>query len=165
MNVAISAISVTPERDALVDFSNVYYATTDAVLVRSDSTLTADTPDLLVNTRLGVQQGSVYQGYAQTKLVDTGKMPQMNLLVYQDISQAVTDLKESRIEAVWLGLLPAQDFAKDGSVKIATQALNQQLLAIALKQGSTGLRETDKQGAAGSAEQRHHRKVVGAVAK
>ena len=101
VDVAISAISVTPERDALVDFSNIYYATTDAILVRSDSTLTADTPDLLVNTRLGVQQGSVYQGYAQTKLVDTGKMPQMNLLVYQDISQAVTDLKESRIEAVF----------------------------------------------------------------
>jgi ABC-type amino acid transport substrate-binding protein/putative hemolysin len=141
VDLAISAISVTPERDALVDFSNIYYATTDAILVRSDSTLTADTPDLLVNTRLGVQQGSVYQGYAQTKLVDTGKMPQMNLLVYQDISQAVTDLKESRIEAVWLGLLPAQDFAKDGSVKIATQALNQQLLAIALKQGSTALRD------------------------
>jgi polar amino acid transport system substrate-binding protein len=127
------------DRQALVDFSNVYSATTDAVLVRSDSTLSPETPDLLVNTRLGVQQGSVYQGYAQTRLVDTGQMPPENLLVYPDISQAVTDVKESRIEAVWLGLLPAQEYAKDGSVKIAAQALNQQLLGMAVKKGSTGL--------------------------
>ncbi len=61
VDVAISAISVTPERQAVVDFSNVYYASDDAVLVKSDSTLTAKTPDLLVNNRLGVQQGSVYE--------------------------------------------------------------------------------------------------------
>ena len=139
VDLAISAISVTPDRQALVDFSNVYYATTDAVLVRSDSTLTAQTPDLLVTTRLGVQQGSVYQGYAQTRLVDTGQMPPTNLLVYTDISQAVTDVKESRIEAVWLGLLPAQEYARDGSLKIAAQALNQQLLGMAVKKGSSGL--------------------------
>ena len=97
----------------MFDFSNVYYASTDALLVKSDSTLNAQTPDLLTTTRLGVQQGSVYEGYAQTRLIDTGKMPARNLHVYQDMSQAIADLKAGRIEAVWLGLLPAQDFVAE----------------------------------------------------
>ena len=140
IDTAISAISVTPERQAVVDFSNVYYASTDAVLVQANSTLSAQTPNLLTTTRLGVQQGSVYEEYAQTRLIDTGKMPQKNLHVYQDMNQAINDLKESRIEAVWLGLVPAEDYAKDGSVKIAAKGLNQQLYSIAMKKGANALR-------------------------
>ena len=140
IDVAISAISVTPERQAVIDFSNVYFASDDAVLTKSGSTLTAKTPDLMVNNRLGVQQGTVYETYAKTQLVDTGKMPQQNLLVYQDITQAVNDLKADRIQMVWMDLLPAQDFVKAGGVQIATQDLNQQLYAIALQKGANGLR-------------------------
>jgi polar amino acid transport system substrate-binding protein len=139
VDTAISAISVTPERQAVVDFSNVYYATTDAILVKADSTLNAQTPNLLTTTRLGVQQGSVYEGYAQTKLIDTGKMPQKNLYVYQDMGAAIADLKAGRIEAVWLGLLPAQDYVASGGVKIAAQGQNQQLFGIAVKKGATAL--------------------------
>ncbi len=140
IDTAIAAISVTPERQAAADFSNVYYAGDDAVLVQANSTLSPKTPDLLVKNRLGVQQGSVYQTYAQTRLVDTGKMPQQNLLVYQDINQAVGDLKASRIEMVWMDLVPAQDYVTQGGVKIGAQDLNQQLYAIALKKGANALR-------------------------
>jgi polar amino acid transport system substrate-binding protein len=140
IDTAISAISVTPERQAVVDFSNVYYASTDAFLVKADSPLNAQTPNLLTTTRLGVQQATVYEDYAQTRLIDTGKMPQKNLQVYQDMNQAIGDLKAGRIEAVWLGLLPAEEYAKDGSVKIAAKGLNQQLYSIAMKQGSNTLR-------------------------
>lgn len=138
-DAAIGAISITPERQEVVDFSNVYLATSDAVLVKADSTLSPQTPDLLATVRLGVQQGSVYQGYAQTRLVDTGEMPPENLLVYQDITQAVNDVKTGLIEAVWLGLIPAQEFAKDGSVKIAAENVNQQLYGIAVQKGATAL--------------------------
>ncbi len=139
IDTAISAISVTPERQAVVDFSNVYYASTDALLVKADSTLSAQTPNLLTTTRLGVQQGTVYEDYAQTRLVDTGKMPQKNLQVYQDMNQAIGDLKAGRIEAVWFGLLPAQEYVASGGVKIAAQGLNQQLYGIAMKKGATTL--------------------------
>jgi polar amino acid transport system substrate-binding protein len=139
IDTAISAISVTPERQAVIDFSNVYYASTDALLVKADSTLSAQTPNLLTTTRLGVQQGTVYEDYAQTRLIDTGKMPQKNLQVYQDMNQAIGDLKAGRIEAVWLGLLPAQDYVASGGVKIAAQGQNQQLYGIAVKKGAMTL--------------------------
>jgi polar amino acid transport system substrate-binding protein len=139
IDTAISAISVTPERQVVVDFSNVYYASTDAVLVKADSTLNAQTPNLLTTIRLGVEQGTVYEEYAQTRLIDTGRMPRRNLHVYQDMGQAINDLKAGRIEAVWLGLLPAEEYAQDGSVKVAAKGLNQQLFGIAMKNGAVTL--------------------------
>ena len=139
VDAVISAVSVTPGRQAVIDFSNIYYASDDAVLVQANSTLTPKTPDLLANNRLGVQQGSVYETYAKTQLIDTGKMPQRNLHVYQDITQAVNDLKAGRIQMVWMDLLPAQNFASDGSVKVAAQDLNQQLYAIAMPKGANAL--------------------------
>ena len=47
IDVAIAAISVTPERQAVVDFSNVYYASDDAVLVKAIARSPHNTPDLL----------------------------------------------------------------------------------------------------------------------
>ncbi len=141
-DVVIAALSVTPERLAIADFSNVYFAGSDGVLARpdADASKIKDTATLAV-VRLGVQSKSVYQTLAQNKLLGTGLMPKQNLFVYGDITQAVSDLKAKRIDAVWLDRRPAESFAKDGSVKVIAQDLNQQLFAIAMKRGSTSLRD------------------------
>jgi ABC-type amino acid transport substrate-binding protein len=141
-DVVIAALSVTPERQAVADFSNVYFSGSDGVLGRpdADGSEIKDTATLAV-VRLGVQDKSVYQTMAQDKLIDTGIMPKQNLYVYTDITQAVSDLKAKRIDAVWLDRRPAESFAKDGSVKVIAQDLNQQLFAIGMLKGSVTLRE------------------------
>ncbi len=142
VDVAIAALSVTPDRQAIADFSNVYFVGEDAVLARPDADpKSIQNPRALAAARLGVQVNSVYQTYAQDKLIDTGAMPKQNLYVYTDISQAVDDLKAKRIDAVWLDLKPAQSFVDTGGVKILAKNLNQQLYAIGLKKGSNSLRD------------------------
>jgi ABC-type amino acid transport substrate-binding protein len=142
VDVAIGALSVNPERQAVANFSNVYYAGSDAVLSRpeADPQKVKD-PAALAITRLGVQVNSIYETYAQQKLVDAGLMPKQNLYVYTDISQAVNDLKAKRIDAVWLDLMPAQKFVESGGIKILVQDLNQQLYAIGMMKGADTLRE------------------------
>jgi len=141
-DVAIAALSVTPERQAIADFSNVYFAGSDGVLARpdADASKIKDTA-ALATVRLGVQDKSVYETMAQDKLINTGIMPKENLFVYNDITQAVSDLKAARIDAVWLDRRPAEAWARDGSVKVIAQDLNQQLFAVAMKKGSTALRD------------------------
>jgi ABC-type amino acid transport substrate-binding protein len=141
-DVAIAALSVTAERQAVADFSNVYFAGSDGVLGRPDADTgkIKDTAALAV-VRLGVEDKSVYETMAQDQLINTGLMPKGNLFVYSDITRAVSDLKARRIDAVWLDLRPAEALAKDGSVKVIAQDLNQQLYAIAMKKGSTALRD------------------------
>ncbi len=141
-DVAIAALSVTAERQAIADFSNVYFAGSDAVLGRPDADAgkIKDTAALAA-VRLGVQDKSVYDTMAQDQLINTGIMPKENLFVYSDITRAVSDLKARRIDAVWLDLRPAEALASDGSVKVIAQDLNQQLFAVALKKGSAALRD------------------------
>jgi ABC-type amino acid transport substrate-binding protein len=141
-DVAIAALSVTPERQAIADFSNVYFAGSDAVLARPDAEAGEITDTAaLAAVRLGVQDNSVYETMAQDKLIDTGSMPKENLFVYSDITRAISDLKARRIDAVWLDRRPAEAWASDGSVKVIAQDLNQQLYAVAMKKGSTALRD------------------------
>jgi len=142
VDVAIAALSVSPDRQAVADFSNVYYVGDDAVLGRPDADpAKVKDPKALATVRLGVQTLSVYETYAQEKLIDTGIMPKQNLLVYTDMTRAVSDLKAGRIDAVWLDLKPAQSFAAAGDVKILAQDLNKQLFAIGMKRGSASLRD------------------------
>lgn len=142
VDVAIGALSVTPERQAVANFSNVYYASSDAVLSRpeADPNKVKDTAALAV-VRLGVHVNSIYQTYAQEKLINTGLMPIQNLRFYSDISTAVNELKANLIDAVWLDLKPAQEYAGAGDVKILVQDMNQQLYAIGMKKGADSLRD------------------------
>jgi ABC-type amino acid transport substrate-binding protein len=138
-DVAIGAISKTPERAELVDFSNVYYAGSDGVLARPDFTLEAKTLAAVGQHRLAVQRGSVYETEVRAKLIEPGYMASKNLQVYSDISKAVDDLKAGRVDLVWMDLLPAQNFAAGGSVKVLAQDLQPQYYAIGMPLGSTVL--------------------------
>lgn len=141
IDLAIAAISVTPERDEEVDFSNVYYVGADAVLGRKDAKpLTAQSLDNLSAVKLGVQSGSVYETWAQQELVETGRLPDRNLLAYAQIDQAVKDLKNKRLNAVLLDKAPAEAFVKQGGVKIIGGGLSKQRYAMAVPLGSDTLR-------------------------
>ena len=72
IDVAISAISATPERDELVDFSDVYYVGEDAILANANvAPFTIKTAaDITQQMRIGVQKGSVYQTWAEETLVE-----------------------------------------------------------------------------------------------
>jgi polar amino acid transport system substrate-binding protein len=140
IDVAIAAISVTSERQAVIDFSNVYYASTDAVLAESDSSIGPITAaSQLAGYRVGVQKGSVYESWLRTTLVDPGLMPVGNLSAYTNIDQAINDLKAGLIQLVVLDLIPANSFIQQGGVKLVGENLNQQLYAIAAPQGADTL--------------------------
>ena len=142
INVAIAAISVTPERQEQLEFSNIYYSGQEGMLAGENSAITSiPSVDALAPYRVGVQAGSVYEIWLRTSLVDTGKMSASNLLVYPRIDGALTDVREGRIDVVVLDLLPAQDFLKQGGLKLVGQGLSQQSFAIALPKGAAALRD------------------------
>jgi ABC-type amino acid transport substrate-binding protein/heat shock protein HslJ len=142
INVAIAAISVTPERQQQLGFGSIYYSGQEGMLAGQNSAINSiPSVDALAPYRVGVQAGSVYETWLRTSLVDTGKMPAANLLVYPRIDGALIDVKEGRIDIVVLDLLPAQDFLKQGGLKLVGQGLSQQSFAIALPLASIALRD------------------------
>lgn len=141
IDVAISAISRTPERDAVIDFSNTYFVSSDAILALESSDFDEITEvEQLAPLTVGVQAGSVYENWLQDTLVDTELMPSQNLFVYRDLSNAERDLQSGRIDAFVLDLLPAETaVAAFEDLAIIGQDLNSQRLAIALPEDETTL--------------------------
>jgi polar amino acid transport system substrate-binding protein len=141
IDAAISAITITPQRQAEFAFTNVYYVSEDAVLARADSSIAAiTTADQLASWKVGVQQGSVYQAWIQTNLVDSGKMPASNLLVYPRLDQAISELQAGKLDLVVLDYLAARDEAAAGSLKIVGKGNYPQYYAIMLRTGNDTLR-------------------------
>lgn len=136
IDVAISAITVTPERDGFVDFSNTYFLSEDAVLATKLSNITITSAEELALYRLGVQSGSIYEDFAQTNLIEAGLMNEHNLFVYQQMDGALQDLNDGRINLVAMDLAPAQLAEEQGDFAIAGQGLNRQQLAMAMPQGA-----------------------------
>jgi ABC-type amino acid transport substrate-binding protein len=142
IDMAIAAISVTPERDSILDFTNVYYVGEGAVLAKKDSRIDqiASVGDV-EHLRIGVQKGSVYETWLRDNLIRDGKMDEKDLMLYTDISQAVRDLKQSRVDLVGLDSKPAEDYVSQGGVKIVYRGANRQLYAMAVPLGASALQD------------------------
>ena len=140
IDVAIAAISRTPEREAVLDFSNVYLVSEDGALGREDSGIVLQTLDDIPQYKVGVQRSAVYEDWVQTVFIDAGRMSPENLFAYERAEDAIRDLREGRIEVVILDAQPAQAFAEQGGVKLVGKGLNDQNYAIALPKGASALK-------------------------
>jgi polar amino acid transport system substrate-binding protein len=142
VDAAISAISYTTEREALVDFSDVYFVSEDAVLVTAESNVGQLTRvEDLAEYRVGVQSGTVFENWLQTELIDTGLMPESNLFIYQNMDLAIRQLSSNLTDMVVMDLPPAELAVSSGEFRIAGQGLNRQLFAVAVPQGAGELQE------------------------
>jgi polar amino acid transport system substrate-binding protein len=141
IDTAIAAISVTPEREKYVDFTNSYYAGKGAAIADARSPITSITEiEQMADKTVGVQSGSVYQKYLQDTLVATKLMPAQSLQAYPDIEQAVADLKRQRLDLVVLDSQPAQSYVQEGGVKLVGEGVKPQSYAIALPKGADSFR-------------------------
>jgi polar amino acid transport system substrate-binding protein len=140
LDAAIAAISRTPEREAVVDFSNVYLMSEDGILAREDSNIALSPTGDLTAYKVGVERNTVYQRWFQSVFIDTGKMSPDNLFAYEKATDAVRDLKEGRVDLVALDAQAARAFVEEGGVKLVAKGRGQQQYAIALAKGAAALK-------------------------
>ncbi len=145
IDVAIAAISRTPEREAIVGFSNVYLVSEDGVLAREDASLAIESIDDVGKYKVGVQRSTVHEEWVQTVLIDAGRMSPDNLFAYEKAQDAVRDLREQRVDLMLVDAQAAQAFVDEGGVKLVAKGLNSQHYAIALPKEASSLKdEIDK---------------------
>ena len=140
-DLSIAAISITPEREAQFDFSNIYYVGQDGILAHADSEISSiSNIGDMAGRRVGVQRLTVYESWAQEYLVGGGLITQDQLLVFEKPEHAIDDLKHQRVDLVVMDLQPATLALSDPELKLVGQGLNQQRLAIAFPKGANALR-------------------------
>lgn len=138
-DAVISAATITAEREKAVDFSNPYYLSEQAVLVKEGSGITG-IEDLSGKT-VGVQQGTTGQELAKEKAGASEVRP------YPEGPDAVNALKAGTVEAVVIDAPVAQNAVeKSGGVEIAEKVPTEEDYGIAVAQGNTELLEEINQG-------------------
>lgn len=141
VDVAIAAISVTAEREQLVDFSNIYWIGEEGILARNDSAIgNVQTLNDMAGKRIGVQRGSVYEAWLQRDLVATGITQPGNLFVYETRDAVTRDLREQRLDLAIVDRLVADRELARGGVRLVGGGLNPQRYAIAMRNGADALR-------------------------
>ena len=138
-DVAIAALTVTPERARVMAFTAPYFASTEGYLARAGADLPAvtSTGDL-AGLRIGIERGSIYEQWLQN-LATSGALRAEDLILYTTVETAVTDLAEERIDLVISDLPAAQALAKTGDFKLAGSGLFAQQYAMAVRPGSEAL--------------------------
>ncbi len=140
IDLAVAAISITPERASQVSFSPIYYVNQTAILARNDSLITSITAfNQLAGFRVGVQRGSTYESMAQGLLVDTGLMGQDKLLSYTQTDEAVRDLLENRVDVVVVGQATASYYGSQQNLRMVGMGFQEQNLAVAMRLGTPRL--------------------------
>jgi polar amino acid transport system substrate-binding protein len=138
-DAVISAATITPEREKAVDFSNPYYLSEQAVLVKEGSSITGI--EDLSGKVVGVQQGTTGQELAKEKAGASEVRP------YPEGPDAVNALKSGTVEAVVIDAPVAQNAVeKSGGVEIAEKVPTEEDYGIAVAQGNTELLDEINQG-------------------
>lgn len=139
IDLAIAAISITPERAGLLSFSPIYYVNQTAILARNDAKVSITDFKQLAAYRVGVQRGTVYEKMAQKLLVDSGLMGSDKLLSYMQSDEAIRDLVENRVDMVVLGQATASYYNSQKGLQIVGKGFEQQDLAVAMRLGTPRL--------------------------
>ena len=134
IDIAIAAISITPQRDQLIDFTNVYFYGEDAVLARQDSPIQITQSTDLADYRVGVQKATAFEEWIKTNLITPGLMSRESLITYLTPENAIEALTSPNpeIDLVMLDAQPADLFATSKPVKVVIRGLDPQRFAIAI---------------------------------
>lgn len=130
--------SIKPDRLKNVDFSDVYYNASQAIIVSKGSSVKA--PADLNGKTVGVQQGTTGDTYCTNEdgksAVKVGSVKR-----YNKGSDAILDLINGRIDAVVIDDFPATKYVEKNSDKIVklNDALTNEQYAIGVKKGNKAL--------------------------
>ena len=139
IDIAVSAITVTPEREQAMLFSNVYLTDTAAALAPPGSPLVITSVSQLPAYRVGVQQGSVYDSYMTKTYVEPGIMAASQLYRFINNDDLIANLSASKIDIALMDTETAQVYQQKNGLKMAGTGLNPQRYAIAMPLNSPTL--------------------------
>ncbi|MFU0833360.1 MAG: Membrane-bound lytic murein transglycosylase F [Oscillospiraceae bacterium] len=135
-----AGMTVTPDREKNVDFSEPYFDASQAIIVPTGSDI--QTPEDLNGKTVGVQQGTTGDTYC-TNEDGSSEVQVDSVKRYNKGADAISDLISGRIDAVVIDDFPATKFVQNNPDKIVKldDSLTTEEYAIAVQKDNTALLE------------------------
>lgn len=129
-DVVVSAMTITPERAAVVDFTEPYYLAGQTIAVPPDNT-TIREPEDLVGKSVGVQLGTTGEIMAR-------QMEGVEVYSYDNIGAAFIDMSNGNLDAVLNDFPTTRAYIKrHGTAKTVGPILSTEHYGMAVRQGDT----------------------------
>ncbi|UIJ73232.1 ABC transporter substrate-binding protein [Aurantimonas sp. HBX-1] len=90
----VASMSITPEREQQIDFSNKYYQTPPAIAVPKDSEITEATAEALSGKAIGAQTSTTHSQAAKAMF------PDADIRLYPTAEEYKLDIESGRVDAV-----------------------------------------------------------------
>jgi len=98
----IASMSITEERQQIIDFSTKYYTTPGRFVAKEGAGLT-DTAEGLAGKVVGLQRGTIFQDLME------GEMPDVELKLYGTQDEVYLDLTAGRVDAIFADSVAMSD--------------------------------------------------------
>ncbi len=152
IDIIAAGMTITEDRQKVVDFTIPYYSGDQSILVRKDSEF--DITVLFGNHKIGVQTGTTGDLWVTEHLSDKNILPKKNIIRYDTFNFAVRDLVNKNIDAIVLDNPVAERFTKTDPVKIIGIIKTEESYGMAVKKGNkellnllnSGIQELQKSG-------------------
>jgi ABC-type amino acid transport substrate-binding protein len=132
-DVAISAISSTPEREKKIDFCIPHHRSVAVMLLPANSTISGIQD--LSGKVLGVQMGTTYETMARNDWAPTLKDLKIRSLA--KVPDLIQDFRSNRIDVIVLGISEAEQVLKTYTdLKVVSLPGTESVYSIALPKGS-----------------------------
>jgi len=119
IDLIAAALSITPERQENIDFSDPYYEVSQAIVVREDGDFQPEQLEDFEGRRVGAQSGTTGETLAQEELVDEGIIAEEDYRSYEEYNLAIQDLTNGNIDGVFVDEPTANSFADERDVTVA----------------------------------------------
>ncbi|MEY3072801.1 MAG: hypothetical protein RLZZ353_997 [Actinomycetota bacterium] len=127
--LAISAMTITPERDEQIDFSDPYYEADQSLLVPNGSAI-ASIADLVAGVVVGVQTGTTGELYANDNV------PGAEIRAFEGGGDLLTALAAGQVDAVIQDLPVNVEEAAKGATTVVETYPTGEFYGIAFEEGS-----------------------------
>ena len=131
-DLVMAGVTVTEDRQLVMDFSDSYATGIQSIIVKEDSDVA--TPDDLADKMIGTQRGTTGYIYCSDDFGDEHVTP------YDDGLTAVQALVNGQVDAVVIDNAPAKEFvAANPGLKILDTAYAAEAYAIGVAKGNTAM--------------------------
>ena len=136
-DMVMAGVTVTEERQTVMDFSNTYATGIQVVIVPEDSDIASI--DDMTGKMIGVQRGTTGDLYCSAS-VENGGFGEENVTPYDNGLTAVQALMNGQVDCVVIDNAPAQEFvAANPGLKILDTEYANEEYAIGVAKGNTQL--------------------------
>lgn len=131
-DIAAAAMTITPERQEKIAFSDPYFDANQALLVKKDSGI--ETLDDLKGKTLGVQSGTTGKIYAEKNARPKG----VKLKDYEDLALELSSVKSGQVDAGINDIPVLLDYAKNNpEVEVTQQFETGEQYGFGMKKGTS----------------------------